>query len=83
MHPHCFIRLMAPVMTIDPNSIASSGAVALVLSVTFVGMFVTGTVVSGRIYERLLTIVERLTSALETQNRLTAQALSKREDHTN
>ena len=69
-------------MNIDPNSMASSGAVALVLSLTFVGMFITGTIVSGKIYDRLLLIVEHLTSALETQNRLTAQALSKREDHT-
>ena len=67
-------------MAIDPNALASSGAVALTLSLVIIGAFVSGTIVSGKMYDRLMVALDRLTAALETQNRLTELALKSRNE---
>ena len=62
------------------ESIARSPVATLSLALAIIGSFITGTIVSGRVYERLLASMDKLTSAVETQNALTKQALSNRND---
>ena len=68
-------------MSLDPNAIASSPTVALVLALSIIVSFVTGSIVSGKSYQRLMDSLDKLTSAVDTQNALTRQALNKRNDH--
>ena len=55
----------------DPNVLASSGAVALVVALSLLFLFVRGDIVSGKRYDELVGSMDKVVRAIEKQGQAT------------
>lgn len=68
---------MDVVVSLDPNTIASSPFAALVLALIGLFMFVNGAIVSGRLYSELRDAIKALTASLDLRNKLEQDAINR------
>lgn len=68
-------------MPFDPNAIANSPTVALVVVLVILGLFIIGVIVPGKYVEALLVRIDRMAAAQERENEIEQAKLDWERSH--